>query len=38
MGKTRHGTQQNRKTERGKKKDERRKGTKERRQKMSGKT
>ena len=36
-GKTRHGTQQNGKIERGKKKDERRKGTKERRQKMSGK-
>ena len=36
--KTRHGMQQNGKTERGKKKDERRKGTKERRQKMSGKT
>ena len=34
--KTRHGMQQNGKTERGKKKDERRKGTKERRQKMSG--
>ena len=37
-GKTRHGMQQNGKTERGKKKDEGRKGTKERRQKMSGKT
>ena len=37
MGKTRHGMQQNGKTERGEKKDERRKGTKERRQKMSGK-
>ena len=36
-GKTRHGMQQNGKAERGKKKDERRKGTKERRQKMSGK-
>ena len=33
-GKTRHGMQQNGKTERGKKKDERRKGTKERRQKI----
>ena len=37
-GKTRHGMQQNDKTERGEKKDERRKETKERRQKMSGKT
>ena len=37
MGKTRHGTQQDGKTERGKKKDERRKGTKEGRQKMSRK-
>ena len=36
-GKTRHGMQQDGKTERVKKKDERRKGTKEGRQKTSGK-
>ena len=36
-GKTRHGTQQNGKTERRMKRYERRKGTKERRQKMSEK-
>ena len=36
-GKTRHGMQQDEKTERGKKKDERRKETNEGRQKMSGK-
>ena len=34
-GKVRHGTQPNGETERGKEKNERRKGTKERRQKMS---
>ena len=37
-GKARHGMQQKGKTERVKKKNEGRKGTKERRQKMSGKT
>ena len=35
-GKDRHGTQRNRKIEGGKEKNERRKVTKERRQKMSG--
>ena len=37
MGKTRHGMQQDGETERGEKKNERRKGTKEGRKKMSGK-
>ena len=37
-GKARHRMQRNGKTEGGKKKNEGRKGTKERRQKMSGKT
>ena len=36
-GKARHGTQCNGETEGGKKKNERKKGTKERRQKTSGK-